>query len=103
MKRSLQIPPDHLHLITTGHLMAREREALGFLPQMMCGRCEERPVDLIWRHRPLGKNYFKPANVRRRKGRKRIDIPGAVWGTDVTVICPCCSFPKCPHKGNVTP
>lgn len=81
-----ELPPDYLHLVTTGHLMAWEREALGFLPQMMCSQCQKRPVDLIWRHEPLAMREKQPAV-----------IPGTVWGKDVTVICPCCSFAMCSH------
>jgi hypothetical protein len=88
------MPIDIFHLITNGHLMASERAEYGW-KQMMCARCEERPVDLIWAHEPI-----LPERFVAKKG-KVIKIPSMVWGKDVTVICPCCSIlamlGKCPH------
>jgi hypothetical protein len=76
-------PPDHFHLITTGHLTKADCEQYGFR-QIRCSRCQEHGLDLIWRHEPLKWPIKK--------------IPGTVWGKDVTPICPCCSFPGCTHK-----
>lgn len=84
-----ELPPDFLHLITTGHLMAREREALGF-QQMMCALCQERPLDLMWLHEPV--------QFQKRQTKKTAVIPPGVSGEDVIEICPCCSFAECPHR-----
>lgn len=70
--------PEVFHLITTGHLMASEREEFGFAV-MGCAHCGT-PVDLILNHEPI--TY--PAKV----------LPPTVWGRDVTVICRKCSFSK---------
>lgn len=68
--------PEVFHLITTGHLMASERQEFGF-PIMRCAECDA-PVDLILNHDPI----VWPAKI----------LPPTVWGKDVTVICRTCSF-----------
>ena len=90
-KIPLNMPVEHFHLVTTGHLLASECKQFGFMPAMGCARCGE-PLNLFWRHKPLGENFFA-----RRKG-KVVGVPGTTWGEDVAPICRCCSFGKCRHK-----
>ncbi len=55
-------------------------------PPMKCVTCGL-DVMLHWKHEPGLENY---------KGKV---APGTVWGQDVAVICMCCSFDHCKHKG----
>src|ERR1043166_5757870 len=95
------MPAELFHLFTTGHLMAWERQQYGFLPLMMCADCEGIPVDLIWKHKPVSVNHFTSAAIQKRQksSKRQKPLPGSTWGSDVAVICRCCSFGgKCPHK-----
>jgi hypothetical protein len=86
MKGGTEMPAGVRHLLTTGHLMARECDELG-VHVMLCVHCQG-PVDLIARFKPIPEAKLR---------QKRV-LPAMVWGKDVTVICRCCSFDKCPHK-----
>lgn len=77
--------PSEFHLVTTGHLMASECAELKLGPPMGCAHCDGF-VDLIYNHPPVAWPWKAKDNV------------STVWGKDVTVICPCCSFAHCTHR-----
>jgi hypothetical protein len=70
-------------LYSSGVLDSGDRKRLG-LPQMMCATCKALPVTLVTVFKPFGKKLPKK-------------LPGLTWGREVNVICPCCSYPPCPH------
>jgi len=75
------LPREHAVLEEHGVLRPEDQEP----PAMKCSRCGA-AVTLVMDVTP----------EQRRKS------PG-VWGRDVAVVCPCCSFAGCPHRKGMTP
>jgi hypothetical protein len=83
------MPEETRLLYTTGRLEPSDRARLG-LQQMACATCGELAVTLVTVFKPFGNKLPKK-------------LPGLTWGKDVNVICPCCSFAKCPHRAPAPP
>lgn len=71
------MPPEYQELLTAGHLAPEPNG-------MKCAGCGQ-PVSLFFNHDPAKLDWK--------------NLPGGVWGKDVSVVCPCCSFSHCTHKG----
>ena len=69
----MKVPPEFAQLVATGVLKPEDQEP----PVMKCAKCGL-PVTLV-------------------RTRKVANSPG-VWGKDVAVVCPCCSYAGCPHR-----
>lgn len=74
------MPDDYRELITKGYLLPDPKDP----HSMKCAQCRL-PVILVWNHGP--------------EAEPEADTRAGVWGEDVTVICLCCSYSHCPHKG----
>lgn len=80
------MPPATRHLYTQGHLTPDEARALG-VAVMRCTQCQGETT-LVCTFAPV-------AEAALETGR---GLPGMVWGEEVLVVCPCCSFTGCPHR-----
>lgn len=79
---------DIFHLMHFGKVTAEDYAKYGWRP-MRCGDCQERILELHFNHPPLSLEDFSTLKI----------LPGCIWGTDVSPVCACCSFPStCPHK-----
>ena len=74
------MPCEYFHLLHTGALMAEDCKRWGWRA-VRCANCEQHDLDLISVHGPIPLADFKTKT-----------LPGAVWGKDVSVICPRCTF-----------
>jgi hypothetical protein len=75
----MAMPPDIRHLYTHGRLTPAEAETLG-VKAMGCIECHE-PVTLVTAFEPIPESELD----------KQI-LPSLVWGKDLLVMCPRCSF-----------
>lgn len=83
MHGKVPMPPWYIKLITVGVVYPQEMD-----PPMKCAFCDLL-VGMVFKHDTI--------NLATYKGT----LPGAMWGRDVDVICPCCSFPSksgCTHR-----
>lgn len=79
------MPIDTYHLHAFGLLTPDLCRAMG-VKVMTCGYCEGE-TELRLMRKPLGADGVHG------------ELGMLVWGEDVAVVCPCCSFPsRCPHR-----
>lgn len=83
------MPIESFHLETTGRITPADRAAYGF-SRPTCGTCGDRETTLLLMRPPTAPEDF-------RKRRPKGESTGLVWGVDVVVVCPCCSFDDCQH------
>lgn len=69
-----------------------ELRTTGFL---MPDPADPNPMGCVYCGLPVMLVYMHDADYKLPDG----SFPGLVWGEDVTVVCYCCSYADCPHKG----